>query len=172
MEFPNTGLVIVAFPPCVPRAETNPSVAITNVIGRMRPLLRIRLLAAAVGSAIIALSACGRAGPSVTEGRSLYLSNGCGSCHGLSGSGDGPVANTLRVRPTDLRQPALFSRGSGEEAIAKTLAEGILDTGANAEELHLTHHELSMPKFAHLSNSERHSIALYVRSLQTKEVQP
>jgi mono/diheme cytochrome c family protein len=140
--------------------------------GPVAHLLSLSVAAVALGSGLAVMSACARASPSATEGRSLYLSNGCASCHGLSGRGDGPVARSLGVRPTDLRNPALFSRGSEEGAIARTLAEGILDAGANTSELHHTHHELSMPSYAHLTDAERHSIALYVRSLQTKAVRP
>jgi hypothetical protein len=34
--------------------------------------------------------------------------------------------------------------------------------------LHHTHHELSMPSFAHLTELERRSIALYVISLRNR----
>jgi mono/diheme cytochrome c family protein len=37
----------------------------------------------------------------VREGQRTY-ERACSSCHGLDGRGDGPVASTLRVRPTDL----------------------------------------------------------------------
>jgi mono/diheme cytochrome c family protein len=35
------------------------------------------------------------------QGRDLYLRY-CASCHGLSGTGDGPVAAALQIRPADL----------------------------------------------------------------------
>ena len=50
-------------------------------------------------------------------------------------------------------------------AIAKTLAEGIAIEHSTPV-LHQTHHELLMPKFDHLSETERRSIALYVISLR------
>jgi mono/diheme cytochrome c family protein len=37
----------------------------------------------------------------IAEGKRAYLRT-CASCHGTDGRGDGPVAPTLRVRPTDL----------------------------------------------------------------------
>ncbi len=77
------------------------------------------------------------------------------------------MAQTLSSKPTDLRNPSLFKRGSGPDAIAKTLAEGVLSAEKNVAHLHHTHHELAMPQFAHLSDLERHSVALYVISLQT-----
>ena len=66
----------------------------------------------------------------------------------------------------DLHVSALFKRGTRVDEIAKTLAEGIAIDHSNPE-LHQTHHELLMPKFDHLTETERRSIALYVISLFT-----
>ncbi|HEY2444524.1 MAG TPA: c-type cytochrome, partial [Rhizomicrobium sp.] len=38
----------------------------------------------------------------VARGRELYLEY-CGSCHGLTGEGDGPVAHSLTTPPANLR---------------------------------------------------------------------
>lgn len=38
----------------------------------------------------------------VAQGRQLYLEY-CGSCHGLTGEGDGPVAHALTTPPANLR---------------------------------------------------------------------
>lgn len=119
-----------------------------------------------VGCIAALLAACSRPMPSVTEGRALYGANGCASCHGQSGHGDGPLAATLPSKPTDFRDAALFNRGAGESAIAKTLAEGVSGTVPAALHLQHTHHVLVMPKFDHLSELERRSIALYVISLR------
>jgi high-affinity iron transporter len=127
----------------------------------------------ALGCVALSLAACARPVPSVADGRSLYLANGCASGHGPSGSGDGPIAAKLSDPPTDLRNAAHFQRGSGEAQIAKTLAEGVLGAAAASDpHLHHTHHELAMPKFDHLTDMERRSIALYVISLRTRSVQP
>ena len=77
------------------------------------------------------------------------------------------MARTLTLPPTNLQNPALFQRGSGEAAIAQTLAQGILNVPPSDPQLHHTHHELAMPKFDHLTDLERRSLALYVISLQT-----
>ena len=45
------------------------------------------------------------AGAQTEEGRRLFMTY-CASCHGTAGRGDGPVADTLRVRPADLTQLA------------------------------------------------------------------
>ena len=117
-------------------------------------------------SLVLLQTDCARPSPSADEGRVLYKANGCASCHGLSGHGDGPVAAGLPAVPTDLRNPALFTRGDGEAAIAATLAEGI--PGGGSGHPNSFHHDLLMPKFDHLTEPERRSIALYVISLRNK----
>lgn len=104
--------------------------------------------------------------PTVREGRELYAGNGCASCHGPNGHGDGPVSATLNPRPRDFRDAAAFKRGFDVAAIASTLATGILVdapvVGAGGSPVH---HREGMPKFDHLSETERQSLALYVMSL-------
>jgi mono/diheme cytochrome c family protein len=114
---------------------------------------------------LLLLAACRRPAPSVAVGRSLYAANGCGSCHGESGDGDGPAASRLAVKPADFRHPDLFRNGASESAIAETLAEGVLDKPASDPHFKHRHHELVMPKFDHLTEFERRSIALYVISM-------
>lgn len=124
-------------------------------------------VASALGCVALSLVACARPVPSVAEGESLYRANGCAGCHGPSGRGDGPIAAKLSDPPTDLQNAGLFQRGYGESEIAKTLAEGVYGAAALADpHLHHTHHDLAMPKFDHLTDMERRSIALYVISLR------
>ena len=49
----------------------------------------------------------------VKEGQTLYQAN-CVSCHGTTGKGDGPAANTLNPKPADLG------------AVQSTLSDGYL----------------------------------------------
>jgi len=72
----------------------------------------------------------------------------------------------LGSRPANLRDPTRFKRGASEVDIARTLAEGIIDAQVSTPQRHHSHHDLSMPKFDHLSEVERRSIALYIISLQ------
>ena len=109
------------------------------------------------------LASCAR--PSASEGRALYQANGCGSCHGQNGRGDGPLAPNLPARPIDFRDVSLFKRGATENAIAETLERGV-SADHPVPALHYTHHELLMPRFDHLTKTERRSIALYVISLR------
>ena len=118
----------------------------------------------------VALTGC-LSRSSASQGKELYDSNGCASCHGRDGHGDGPVAHTIEVPPTDFRRPETFLRGDTPDAIAKTLSDGIAVRLSTPGTLKQTHHELVMPRFDHLSNEERHSLALYVLSI-SKEVRP
>jgi mono/diheme cytochrome c family protein len=119
---------------------------------------------------LLALLALGCARPSVSQGRALYQANGCASCHGSEGHGDGRMAPHLPASPIDFRNVSLFKRGTTEDAIAKTLAEGI-SIEHPMPVLHQTHHELLMPKFDHLTVTERRSLALYVISLRADDNQ-
>jgi mono/diheme cytochrome c family protein len=115
-------------------------------------------------TALLAGCAAHANSPSANEGRTLYEANGCARCHGQDGGGDGPSAPTLASKPTNLHDPSLFKNGASEDAIAETLAKGVLIVHSTPE-LHQTHHEYLMPQFAHLTGRERRSIALYVLSL-------
>jgi mono/diheme cytochrome c family protein len=94
--------------------------------------------------------------PTVHEGRELYAENGCATCHGAEGHGDGPVGKTLTPMPRDFRDGAAFKAGRDEGAIARTVAEGYNQGGSK------------MPAFAHLSEQERRSLALFVISLRDR----
>ncbi len=91
--------------------------------------------------------------PTVAAGRDVYLSNGCASCHGRDGHGDGPIASSLTPPPRDFRSNTPYRNGSAVADIAQTLATGIPNGG-------------QMPLFAHLTDAERRALALYVLSLR------
>lgn len=93
-------------------------------------------------------------GGSAGRGRELYAENGCASCHGPAGRGDGPVGKTLTPPPRDFKNDASYRRGTDEGSIAATLEVGIAENGAK------------MPAFAHLTEHERRSLAAYVISLR------
>lgn len=114
---------------------------------------------------MLATLATGCARPSVIQGRALYSANGCASCHGPEGHGDGPLARNLPATPIDFRNVGLFKRGATEDDIAETLLEGV-SMVHTVPALQQTHHILLMPKFDHLTKPERRSIALYVISLR------
>lgn len=129
----------------------------------------IRILLTVAALAASAAACAERPLPTAREGRALYAENGCASCHGADGHGDGAIAATLDPRPRDFRDVAAFKRGFEVEAIARTLATGILAeaapaTGASGAP---QHHQQGMPKFDHLTETERQSLALYIMSLHS-----
>ncbi len=132
--------------------------------GLARPLV---LTAWALSMA--AMVGCSRGpSPSTEAGRDLYRQNGCGSCHGPEGHGDGPVGKTIETRPRDFRDAAAFKQGADIDSITATIATGVIGgLGDPRSPDHLHHHTQVMPRFDHLSEKERRSLALYVISLRT-----
>lgn len=113
-----------------------------------------------------ALVACDRGpDPSVDAGRDLYRQNGCASCHGPDGHGDGPVAKTIEPHPRDFRDASSFKQGTDVASIADTIATGVMEH-SQGNSPGDPHHRQVMPQFNHLSEGERRSLALYVISLR------
>jgi len=113
--------------------------------------------------AITLVSACGRPtqatdAEDLLTGARLYAANGCGTCHGREGRGDGPLASTLSPPARDFRDPNAFKNGSDPTSIATTLATGLTRDGGQ------------MQSYFHLSDRERFLIARYVVSLRTAPV--
>jgi copper(I)-binding protein/cytochrome c553 len=90
----------------------------------------------------------------IEQGRVLYAANGCGTCHGLTGRGDGPIGKTLHPPPRDFRDAAAFKNGADPAAVASTIATGLTRDGGQ------------MQSYFHLSTRERHLLARYVISLR------
>ena len=90
----------------------------------------------------------------VEKGRQVYAANGCGTCHGLQGAGDGPIARTLTPPPRDFRDAAAFKNGTDPSSIANTIATGLTRDGGQ------------MQSYFHLSDRERYLLARFVISLR------
>jgi high-affinity iron transporter len=118
----------------------------------------MRVGAGAVVLASVLASGCaGQAASSMDEierGRTLYASNGCGTCHGQTGRGDGPVARTLHPPPRDFRDAAAFKNGTDPSSVANTIATGLTRDGGQ------------MQSYFHLSDRERYLLARFVISLR------
>ena len=114
------------------------------------------LMVAAVG-----LAACnsGAAQPAVPEetGAQMYATNGCGTCHGQSGKGDGPIAKTLHPPPRDFRDAAAFKNGRDVASIAQTIATGLTRDGGQ------------MQSYKFLSQHDRERLAEFVISLRDRQ---
>lgn len=118
----------------------------------------MRLAASACLSAVLLAAGCGRdaqaSAAEIEGGRTLYAANGCGTCHGSSGRGDGPVGKTLNPPPRDFRDAAAFKNGTDPASVANTIATGLSRDGGQ------------MQSYFHLSARERHLLARYVISLR------
>lgn len=57
------------------------------------------------------------------DGRGLFVAN-CASCHGTSGTGNGPVAASLRVRPGDLTKLAAANGNTFPSARTQRIIDG------------------------------------------------
>lgn len=149
----------IGFPPAVTNSPPDHT-SISRLMKLITPsgarsLLSIRPAAALLAAATLTVACNRSAAPSVAEGRALYLANGCASCHGSSGLGDGPIGKTLNPRPRDFRDSAAFRNGTDVASIARTIASGIPMGGA-------------MPLFAHLTDGERRDLAAYLISLRSQ----
>ena len=85
-----------------------------------------------VGSLVAASSplACGAPPDRVVEGAALYRVH-CASCHGVAGTGDGPVAPSLTPRPTDLTRIAQRSEGQFRESEVLAAIDGRYEVAAH-----------------------------------------
>ena len=119
----------------------------------------MRLRARAVLLAALFATACGRdqtavRAAEIEQGKGLYAANGCGTCHGATGRGDGPVARTLSPPPRDFRDASAFKNGADPTSVANTIATGLTRDGGQ------------MQSYFHLSDRERFLLARFVISLR------
>lgn len=85
-----------------------------------------RMLGAAVvllASALTAGAALAQGDPYVEAGERLYHQH-CGSCHGMGGTGNGPVAALLDPKPADLTRIAARRDGVFPEAEMLEIIDG------------------------------------------------
>jgi cytochrome c oxidase cbb3-type subunit 2 len=93
----------------------------------------------------------------VARGKTLYVQAKCAECHGESGRGDGPSADTLRDDVQRPIRPADFTRGQLKGGASVTDVYRTMTTGLDGT---------PMPSFADsMSDEERWAIAYYVLSL-------
>ncbi len=85
------------------------------------------LLAVGVGLGLLACRA--QEAPPPT-GQVLYLRH-CASCHGVEGTGAGPLAQSLRTPPTDLTRIAAQAGGRFDEARVMAVIDGRYEVAAH-----------------------------------------
>jgi mono/diheme cytochrome c family protein len=83
----------------------------------------------------------------VAAGKRLYLTYGCAACHGENGAADGPASMSLKTKPRDFRQHENFRNGRSIEAISKTIAIGLVETGMPASPFISEHDRILLAKF-------------------------
>lgn len=91
-------------------------------------------------------------------GRTLYRANGCETCHGVQGKGDGPAGAGLNPPPRNLLETAGYRQGASEAAIARTLETGVPGT--------------LMQSYRHIKADDRRSIARYILHLRDAAQDP
>lgn len=87
--------------------------------------------------------------PSLKIGEELYANN-CSQCHGITGAGDGSLAQGLNPPPTNLIDPDFYS-GLSPFKVYNTTAFGIAGT--------------AMPAFPQIPDDKKWDVAFYVMSL-------
>ena len=92
-------------------------------------------------------------------GKTEYVAR-CGSCHGSSGKGDGPVGEALRTRPSDLTLLAKNNSGVFPREVVRQIIDGRKTLRA--------HGNYEMPVWGESINQERIlALIAYLRSLQS-----
>ncbi len=85
-------------------------------------------------------------------GKEKYVQNGCHTCHGMEGYGDGPAGKVLKPPPRNYRDLNSYRQGHTSDEIVNTLLTGVPGT--------------TMAPYPHISEKDRLAIAAYVIYLQ------
>ena len=97
--------------------------------------------------------------PSIENGRKVYSKN-CSVCHGEKGSGDGPGAKVSSPFPRNFIKGHIKLRSTpfGKIPTDKDLFDAITNGSKGT----------TMPSWEHLSEKDRHSLVLYLKTLSKK----
>lgn len=80
----------------------------------------------ALGAALVLTVGCMREDmPEAADGQALYAEN-CALCHGRSGRGDGPLAEGLKRKPSDLTRIARNAGGTFPRAMVLSQIDGYI----------------------------------------------
>ncbi len=110
----------------------------------MRHRLLLLILSAALGASWSGSGA--EAAPDLVNGKKIYADK-CARCHGVSGKGDGPKAETMDKRPTDYTDKKKMS-----ELADVQLKQVILDG------------KRPMPAYKNMSDKELEDVIAYIRT--------
>lgn len=120
----------------------------------MRNNLKIHPIGIMTALVVCCIFGCRGAAKEIAEGKRLYLSYGCGACHGMEGHGDGPAAASLKTAPRDFHQARSFRGDRTVESVSRTIAEGFRGG--------------VMPASPFIGKEERRLIAVYILSLANR----
>jgi mono/diheme cytochrome c family protein len=87
-------------------------------------------------------------------GFDLYIKNNCQGCHGINGSGNGPLNKGGRFDMADFRKPEEYRNGSTIPRIRNSIEYGV-DGGRTG-----------MQAYQNIPAEDRESIAAYINWLQ------
>jgi len=110
-------------------------------------------------SLIAALSMSGQV---FADGGALYNSNGCGTCHGATGVGDGPAAAAMNPKPRSFAVGdfAYDTDGDGKKGsdtdLLNIITNGSAKYGGSP----------TMPGHAHIPEADVQAIIAFIRTLK------
>ena len=100
-------------------------------------------------------------GLALADGQALYNSSGCGTCHGATGTGDGPAAAAMNPKPRNFASGDFTydtdgdgTKGSDTD-LFNVVKNGSAKYGGSP----------TMPAHAHVSDADIKAIVAYIRSL-------
>ncbi|MBI4041307.1 MAG: cytochrome c/FTR1 family iron permease, partial [Deltaproteobacteria bacterium] len=129
-----------------------------QIIDEKRTLLEVSTLARSLQSQVIQqthLEVTPAQWPNLSQGEKIYQAR-CTECHGPSGKGDGPLAQTLNPKPTNFFDLDRMEAASSLK-LFNTIRLGIPET--------------AMVAFSDLSDEDTWNIAFYVQSLRHRKDQ-
>ncbi len=140
--------------------------------GQTFGLHRIVIGAMVTAAILWCLPTRGTAAERENSGKAAYLRY-CGSCHGTTGKGDGPLASGLTTRPTDLTQIAKEAGGqfpttkvmSAIDGTTPVPHHGYADMPVWGERFQI---ETRAPQARATARAKVLAIAEYLRSIQVK----
>ncbi len=109
----------------------------------------------------IFLAALSMSGLAVADGKAAYNSSGCATCHGATGTGDGPAAAAMNPKPRNFASGdfAYDTDGDGTKGsdadLHNVIKNGSAKYGGSP----------SMPGHAHISDADIKAIVAYIRTL-------
>jgi mono/diheme cytochrome c family protein len=77
-----------------------------------------------LGLALVAASSFAIADEAVSPSAKTDFVNYCASCHGVDGTGNGPLADTLKIKPTDLTVISKKNNGQFPYTMLRKTIEG------------------------------------------------